>query len=121
TLERAVANLVINGLRFTPAGGRVDVSVAARGGRALVEVADNGLDIAPEDLDDLFSPDRDGPVSSRASLGAGFGLAVVKAVVDAHGGTVTVASDGDGVTFTVSLPLADVAAGASRTVAPLPL
>lgn len=120
TLERAVANLVSNALRFTPAGGRVDVSVAARGDRALVEVADNGLDIAPEDLGDLFAPDRDGPVSSRASLGAGFGLAVVKAVVDAHEGEVAASSAGDGVTFTVSLPLA-AGAGASRTAAPLSL
>lgn len=121
TLERAMANLVSNALRFTPAGGRVEVSVAARGDRALVEVADNGLDIAPEDLGDLFAPDRDGPVSSRASLGAGFGLAVVKAVIDAHEGEVVATSAGDGVTFTVSLPLADIPAGAGRTAAPLSL
>ncbi len=109
-LSRVISNLILNALRFTPAGGRAEVSVGADADVSLVEIADNGLDLAEEDLADLFEPERVGPVSSRASMAAGFRMTVVKRVIDAHGGDVTVRrGPNGGATFRISLPRADPA------------
>ena len=92
-------------MKYTPAGGRVDVEVARDGDRALLRVRDTGIGIPPDELpriwDRLFRGD-----TSRTERGLGLGLSLVKAVVEAHGGTVEVASEpGQGSAFTVSLPL----------------
>ncbi len=104
-LEQVAANLIDNAVKYTPAGGRVDVEVDGVGGRALVRVRDTGpgipADEVPRIWDRLFRGD-----TSRAERGLGLGLSVVKAVVEAHGGTVEVESTpGRGSTFTVALPL----------------
>ena len=103
-LEQVAANLIDNAVKYTPAGGRVDVEVARTEGAALLRVRDTGLGISADELphifDRLFRGDR-----SRAERGLGLGLSLVKAVVEAHGGTVAVDSEpGRGSTFTVSLP-----------------
>jgi two-component system phosphate regulon sensor histidine kinase PhoR len=105
-LERVALSLIHNALKFTPAGGSVRVRAACDDGRATVEVADTGAGISPQDLPRVFErfykADR-----ARSGAGTGLGLAIVKHTVEAHGGTVTVASDeGRGSTFTVSLPAA---------------
>ena len=92
-------------MKYTPAGGRVDVEVLADGTRARLRVRDTGLGIRPDELpriwDRLFRGD-----TSRTERGLGLGLSLVKAVVEAHGGTVEVESEpGQGSTFTVSLPV----------------
>jgi len=104
-LEQAAANLIDNAIKYTPPGGRVDVEVTRSGDRAVLRVRDTGHGIAPDELprifDRLFRGDR-----SRAERGLGLGLSLVKAIVEAHGGTVEVESEvGHGATFTVSLPL----------------
>jgi signal transduction histidine kinase len=104
-LEQAAANLIDNAIKYTPAGGRVDVEVRRSGDRAVLQVRDTGQGIAPNELprifDRLFRGDR-----SRAERGLGLGLSLVKAIVEAHGGSVEVESEvGRGATFTVSLPL----------------
>jgi signal transduction histidine kinase len=106
-LEQVAANLIDNAVKHTPAGGRVDVEVVRDGDRALLRVRDTGSGIRSDELpriwDRLFRGD-----TSRAERGLGLGLSLVRAVVEAHGGTVEVASEpGRGSTFTVALPVAD--------------
>ena len=104
-LEQVAANLVDNAIKYTPAGGRVDVSAWHSGAMASLQVRDTGVGIPPDELprvwDRLFRGDR-----SRTQRGLGLGLSLVKAIVEAHGGTVAVESaPAHGSTFTVSLPL----------------
>jgi two-component system phosphate regulon sensor histidine kinase PhoR len=103
-LERVLVNLLQNGLQFTPRGGSVRVRVASENGAASVTVSDTGAGIAPEDLPRVFErfykADR-----ARAGSGTGLGLAIVKHTVEAHGGSVAVASEeGRGSTFSIRLP-----------------
>jgi signal transduction histidine kinase len=105
-LEQVAANLLDNALKYTAAGGEVFLEVAREGSRALLIVRDTGSGIRPDELphiwDRLFRGD-----ASRTERGLGLGLSLVKAVVEAHGGTATVTSaPGRGSTFTVSLPIA---------------
>ena len=103
-LEQVAANLIDNAVKYTPAGGRVDVGVRAEDGRAILTVADTGAGIPADELpriwDRLFRGD-----TSRTERGLGLGLSLVKAVVEAHGGTVEVQSEpGKGTELTVTLP-----------------
>ncbi len=104
-LEQVAANLIDNALKYTPAGGRVDVEIGRDGTSALLRVRDTGSGIPADEIprifDRLFRGDK-----SRAERGLGLGLSLVKAVVGAHGGTVNVESEpGRGSVFTVRLPL----------------
>ncbi|RIL05593.1 MAG: hybrid sensor histidine kinase/response regulator [Proteobacteria bacterium] len=117
-LTQIAANLLSNAVRFTPAGGRVEVSLRADGADAELVVADTGQGIAPDFLPHVFDRFRqeDGSISRRHG-GLGLGLAIVRHLVELHGGSVHAASDGvgRGATFTVRLPLArDVALPARR-------
>ena len=105
-LEQVAANLIDNAVKYTPSGGRVDVEIARDGECARLRVRDTGAGIPASERariwDRLFRGDK-----SRAERGLGLGLSLVKAIVEAHGGTVDVESEpGQGSTFTVSLPLA---------------
>jgi signal transduction histidine kinase len=104
-LEQVAANLIDNAVKYTPAGGRVDVEVGRTNDAALFRVRDTGPGIPADELprifDRLFRGDH-----SRAERGLGLGLSLVKAVVEAHGGAVDVRSEpGRGSVFTVSLPM----------------
>ena len=112
-LEQIVVNLLSNALRYTDAGGAVRVTVRPEGGAALLEVADTGIGIAPEDVPRVFTRFWRGEKSrSRETGGAGIGLSIVKELVQAHGGEVSVESAlGEGSVFRVTLPLSDDAAG----------
>lgn len=89
-VEMALSNLIDNGLKFTPRGGRVEVALEAREGAAAFVVQDTGPGIAPEDLPRIF--DRFYRSRSARGEGSGLGLAIVKSVAQAHGGQVTVTS-----------------------------
>jgi signal transduction histidine kinase len=96
-LERAVANLLDNALRYTPAGGRIEVSWEARPDRATFAVADSGPGIEPQDLPHLFEPLYRGEASrSPETGGAGLGLAVARRILRAHGGDLTAANRASG-------------------------
>lgn len=82
-----LANLVDNAIRYTPAGGRVDVSVYPQHGNAVIEVMDNGPGIPAEDRARVF--DRFYRRAGSNTTGSGLGLAIVKRVVDRHGGSIT--------------------------------
>ena len=105
-LEQVVVNLLTNALRYTDAGGRVNLSVRQVGGDAVLEVADSGIGIPAEDLAHVFTRFWRGEKSrSRATGGAGIGLTIVKELVRAHGGQVTVESTvGQGSVFRVVIP-----------------
>ncbi|MEO2089118.1 MAG: ATP-binding protein, partial [Gemmataceae bacterium] len=108
-LAQVFGNLLSNSVKYTPPGGRIWLSAEARDGQAVVTVRDTGIGIPPEALPhifDMFSQvDRS---VERSTGGLGIGLALVKGLVEMHGGTVTAASGGSeaGSAFTVSLPLA---------------
>jgi len=108
-LRQVVANLVGNALRHTPAGTPVAVSVRTTDGWAELEVADEGPGMAPQDAARVFEPFyRSDRSRARETGGAGLGLAIVAAIVEEHGGTVSVeTAPGAGATFRVRLPLGD--------------
>lgn len=104
----ALNNLLDNAIKFTSEGG-VTIHAAVEGTQAVVSVTDTGIGIAPEVRPHLFERFfQPQPLLTRSTGGAGLGLVVVKAIVEAHGGTVFVRSDGPGhgSTFGFTLPLA---------------
>jgi signal transduction histidine kinase/ActR/RegA family two-component response regulator len=111
-LHQIVGNLVANAIKFTPAGGRVEVHLERSGVLARIRVIDTGLGIRPEALPQLFEPFQHADGSSkRLHGGLGVGLALVRDLVVLHGGNVRAESPGmnQGATFTVELPLAALA------------
>ena len=108
-LGQVVSNLLSNALRYSQPGGRVDLRVRREETSAVLEVADTGVGIAPEDLKHVFKRFWRGERSrSRATGGAGIGLAIVYELVRAHDGRIDVESrPGAGSTFRVSLPVLD--------------
>ena len=113
-LAQVVDNLVANAVKFTPAGGRVRVEVASVGASVRIVVADTGIGIPVEEHGQLFERFfRASTATEQHIPGTGLGLAVSKAIVDAHGGTIEVASAaGLGTTFRVTLPVRAAAAAA---------
>ncbi len=108
-LEKIVLNLVFNALKFTPAGGRVDLRAEKQGDRFVLMVADTGMGISEKNLPHVFDRfwQADGS-SKRKYQGVGIGLALVKELVEIQGGSVTVQSqEGKGTTFTVNLAYRD--------------
>jgi PAS domain S-box-containing protein len=104
-LQQVVWNLLVNAVKFTPEGGRVEVRLEGRDGEAFIQVSDTGQGIEPELLPRLFEAFWQGdPVRRRGGLG--LGLTIVRTLVEAHGGRVEVESDGPGrgATFRVRLP-----------------
>jgi CheY-like chemotaxis protein len=112
-LQQVVWNLITNAVRFTPAGGKVTVSLSRNDGVDVLRVRDTGAGIDPQFLPHVFEPFRQADAAStRTHGGLGLGLTIVRRLVEMHGGTVAVTSDGVGLgaTFTVTLPVRDVAA-----------
>jgi two-component system sensor histidine kinase BaeS len=105
-LSQAVINLLSNALKFTPAGGQVEVQVASGPEGAEIRVADTGIGIRPEDLPRVFERFyRADSSRSRTTGGAGIGLSIAKAIVEAHGGTIAAESrPGWGAEFRIRLP-----------------
>jgi signal transduction histidine kinase len=105
-LEKIILNLVFNALKFTPAGGSVDLRAEKQGGEFVVIVADTGMGISEKHLPYIFDRfwQADGS-SKRKYQGVGIGLALVKELTEVQGGKVSVESvEGKGTTFTIRLP-----------------
>jgi signal transduction histidine kinase/ActR/RegA family two-component response regulator len=117
---QAVMNLLHNAIKFTPTQGRIEVALEQRGDEAAITVADNGIGIETELQTQLFVPFSQGPSGlDRRHGGLGLGLALVKGLVEQHGGRIEMHSDGAGAgsRFTLTLPTMidagiDVAEGA---------
>lgn len=107
-LGQAVDNLASNAVKFTPAGGEVVVGVRREGGDAVVTVRDTGIGIPAEELSRLAERFFRARTATREAIqGVGLGLSITKAIVGAHGGTLTPTSVvGEGTTFEIRLPLA---------------
>jgi signal transduction histidine kinase len=104
-LEQVAANLIDNAVKYTPPGGRVDVEVRRDADAAVLRVRDTGPGIPADELPHIFDRLFRGD-TSRTERGLGLGLSLVKAVVEAHEGSVDVVSEpGRGSAFTVTLPL----------------
>jgi len=101
-------NLVENAVKYNREGGKVTLSLERAGDAARVRVADTGVGIDPAHLPKLFRRfSRADGARSRETGGAGLGLAIVKSFIDAHGGTISVAStEPTGTEFTIVLPAA---------------
>ncbi|MFQ5459702.1 MAG: ATP-binding protein [Anaerolineae bacterium] len=107
-LREVIGNLLSNAAKFSPAGTAVAVAVESTGGQAVVTVTDGGIGIEPRDAERVF--ERFFRASNRVE-GAGLGLYMSRAIVEAHGGTLALASEpGRGSRFTVALPLRPSAA-----------
>jgi signal transduction histidine kinase len=122
-LVQVVANLLTNAAKYTPEGGHIEVELEAADGQAFLAVRDNGNGIGPDLLPvvfDLFT--QASRTLDRAQGGLGLGLALVRKLVELHGGQVDAASAGPGrgSTFTVTLPLLDVKPGSEPVFEKLP-
>ena len=104
-IERAVANLIDNALRYTPEGSAVTLSAKAEADGVALTVADSGPGIAPQDLAHVFERFFQGSRHREGRGHAGLGLAIVRRVAQLHGGTVQAANRaGGGAVFTIALP-----------------
>jgi CheY-like chemotaxis protein/anti-sigma regulatory factor (Ser/Thr protein kinase) len=116
-LAQVVGNLLTNAAKFTPGGGRVEVSVERDGDAAVIRVRDTGAGVEAGLLERLFDPFVQAEATlDRSKGGLGLGLSLVKGLVELHGGSVSAHSDGPGrgATFVVKLPVEDVPAAEVR-------
>lgn len=103
-IQQALANLLGNAVKLTPAGGRVTVQVTSYADTVRFSVSDTGPGIPPEDVKHLFERFWQAKATRRG--GAGLGLAIAKGIIEAHGGTIEVQSElGKGSTFSFTLPI----------------
>ncbi len=104
-LAQVVTNLLTNAIQYNKPGGEIRIAAHSKGGTALLTVSDTGMGIPAEDLPHVFKRFYRGD-KSRTGGNAGLGLAISKAIIEAHGGMIEVSSQEDaGATFTVRLPL----------------
>lgn len=114
-IRQVLANLIDNAVKYTPAGGRIDLEGAQEGDEIVIRVKDTGIGIPPEEIDKIWDRLYRGD-KSRSERGLGLGLSLVKAVVAAHQGKITVSSrPGAGALFTLSLPAAPRSLSAPAT------
>jgi len=106
-LEQMISNLVDNGIKYTPEGGKVTVELFRKGRNVLLQVSDTGIGIPAEDIPHIFERFfRVDKARFRGSGGTGLGLSIVHRIVLLHGGDITVSSEeGKGSVFTVELPI----------------
>ena len=120
-LTQVVANLLVNAAKFTPARGHIEVRVAREGTDAVIEVADDGIGIAPQRLDEVFEMFSQGETKAHGGTpGLGIGLAVVRSLVGLHGGTVRAYSAGAGQGTRIRVTLPALAQSAQAAVAAAP-
>jgi signal transduction histidine kinase len=103
-LKQALYNLISNAVKFTPEGGRISLTVAREGADVVMTVADTGIGIAPEDQARVFNKFERGH-GAHSQIGAGLGLALVKSLIELHGGRVELKSaPGEGTSVTCRIP-----------------
>ena len=107
-IHQVLTNLLANAIKFTPSGGRIDLSVSQSKGTTSFRIIDNGQGIPPDEVGQIFERFYMAEPSRNSKLGGqGIGLSIVKGIVNAHQGTISVDSIyGKGTTFTINLPKA---------------
>jgi heavy metal sensor kinase len=120
-LRQVAVNLIDNAIKYTPEGGTIVLKVSSTGNRAVLEVIDTGIGISPAALPQVFNRFfRAEEARSGRTQGSGLGLAIVQSITEAHGGSVSVESNGNrGTKFRVELPLLSQEAPRSNTGAHL--
>ena len=114
-MRQVLNNLLSNAIKFTPAGGTVRTVFVQQGDEACITVSDTGKGISPEFLPHVFERFRQRDQADRRAGGLGLGLAIVRQLIELHGGTISVDSkgEGQGTTFTIRLPLKKAAGAVS--------
>ena len=116
-VEKVLTNLLSNAIKFTPGGGTVHVALSKVGAAARVAVSDSGPGIPPDQIGHVFERFYQVDESTtRTQPGTGIGLALVKELVELHGGTVSVDSGTGGTTFTATIPSRDLPEGVAIPV-----
>jgi signal transduction histidine kinase len=106
-IGQVLNNVVSNAIKYSPRGGRVTVSARCRDDRVVIDVADQGPGIPPEDRELVFEPFKRSPGAEADIPGVGLGLSVARRIVEAHGGTIELHSTlGRGALFSIALPAA---------------
>lgn len=107
-MKQVLVNVIDNAIKYTPPGGSIDLNTFISEEMAIIEVVDTGIGIRPADLPHVFDRFfRADAARSRGSGGAGLGLSIVKAICNAHGGSITLqSSEGIGTVVRIQLPLA---------------
>jgi signal transduction histidine kinase len=108
-MRQVVLNVLTNAVKFTDAGGSIAVHLTSTAGHAQLVVCDTGRGIAPDVLPHVFERFRHGPGADAGHNGLGLGLTITRALVELHGGTIHIASAGEGLgtTCTIELPIGD--------------
>ncbi len=106
-IKQVIFNLLSNAIKFTPAGKKLGISASLENGIVLIEIWDQGIGIAVDELEKIFNPfEQAGKRNIHNSTGTGLGLAITRKLIEAHGGTIKVSSRlGEGSSFTVFIPL----------------
>jgi signal transduction histidine kinase len=113
-IEQVIGNLITNAIKYSPEGGTIEVSAAARGDRVELAVRDSGVGIPADELAHVFDPFRRVAATRHVAPGAGLGLFVVRRIVEAHGGTIEVDSaPGAGSTFRIGLQALSATTGSA--------
>jgi signal transduction histidine kinase len=115
-LRQVIDNLLSNAVKYTPAGGEVVLSTTDSDGRRLIEISDNGIGIPRDELGQLFSRFYRASNATRREIpGTGLGLVIARAIVESHGGTISLESwEREGTRVTVTLPLRQSDGGTYR-------
>ena len=104
-IRQVILNLVSNAIKFTPEGGRIEVTARPSDGSIEVSVTDTGIGIAPEDQEAVFEEFRQVGRSDKKAEGTGLGLTLCRKFIELHGGRIWVKSEvGHGSTFTFTIP-----------------
>jgi two-component system sensor histidine kinase BaeS len=110
-IGQIVTNVLLNAVRYTPCGGSIHVDCSRQAGQLEIAISDTGPGVSPEEAERIFEPGFRGSAAS-GTTGSGFGLAIVKELVEAQGGSVAVSSAAErGARFTVRLPGTVVSTG----------
>jgi signal transduction histidine kinase len=103
-MAQALGNLVSNAIKFTPSGGQISITANVATGQFIMQVADSGPGISPQEQEKIFQPFYRGSHGRRVIEGMGLGLSIARDIVVAHGGEIELESTpGDGSRFTVRM------------------
>ncbi len=124
-LGQSVVNVLKNSVKYTPAGGHVDIALSKASGLAILRIKDNGIGISKDMLERIFDPYQQANLerAERGGTGLGIGLWLTRTLVTMHGGSIEAASDGEGKgsEFLIALPLADGAASEAQQAIAAPI